>query len=246
MQNLQQNEFIWPLPFETHNLHTNDTMTTFKLYKNNSDNKILFFNMHDNENTAAEAGQQIIKENGGTFCELVGKGTRLIQFKINDKSIFIDPNRIFTDEGIIANLELLNEYSNQAFLEIKSFSKQIIELLDFENHELVVGLHNNPKDSYSVYDYLGEGNEKQYAETVNFIPGTNPNNFYLTNSEKYYNILSKKGYNVILQSKTNPYNDGSLLDYCSKHNINFINLEVETGDLNSQLIMSKELYELLD
>jgi len=62
--------------------------------------KILLFNMHDDENTAVDAARSFVKINGGTMVELTHTGERLITFDLYDRTYKVDPNRIFTPDGI--------------------------------------------------------------------------------------------------------------------------------------------------
>ncbi len=68
---------------------------------------LLYYNMHDDESTSADAAKEIIEEEGGVLYELVHSGYRYIGFSVDSVRYEIDPNRIYTEAGIWRELRRL-------------------------------------------------------------------------------------------------------------------------------------------
>ena len=62
--------------------------------------KHLFCNLHDDENTAVQAGLVALRRSGGRLVELQHGGQRDIAFRLDGGDFAVDPNRIFTTEGV--------------------------------------------------------------------------------------------------------------------------------------------------
>jgi hypothetical protein len=85
--------------------------------------KFVYFNIHDNENTAVEAAKEIIEKYGGTLIELRNNGKRLINFSLKDEQFTFDPNRIFTKVGIRKTLKNNGGYTIEAERETNKFAE---------------------------------------------------------------------------------------------------------------------------
>ena len=110
---------------------------------------VLLYNMHDNENTSATAGRIVSRKYGGEYFELIHDGKRNISFQVGEDSIHIDPNRIYTDAGIWAQLEKNKNSDTTVFLAIQSWRNSLLTILDVKHRELVIALHNNTNQYYT-------------------------------------------------------------------------------------------------
>ena len=73
---------------------------------------LVFINLHDDEFTAVEAIKKILEQEGGLLIEIENKGKRDLKFKIGNTFYTVDPNRIFSREGITASLKEKSRYSS--------------------------------------------------------------------------------------------------------------------------------------
>ena len=107
------------------------------------DSPVLLYNMHDNENTSAIAGRIISENFGGQYFELVHSGDRNIGFANGEDSIYIDPNRIYTDTGIWLQLAKNNSTDTILFEYIAEWRDTLLSILKINERALVIALHNN-------------------------------------------------------------------------------------------------------
>lgn len=135
-------------------------------------NGLVYFSMHDDENTSVEAALAMLPHTNGCLVELrhfgdLADNARHISFLHQQKIYTFDPNRIFTDSdsvraetlldrrGLVQAAHHLKKIANKARIPteaecyevartvLKSFADSILYELDTFNINLLVALHNN-------------------------------------------------------------------------------------------------------
>jgi len=215
----------------------------FIVYHSSDSTGIVYFNMHDNENTAVEAAKYLVDTLSGKFIELCAQGVRLVSFKIDSIGYQFDPNRIYTDSGIIKTLKKYGNYSEKAFNEVKLFSDFITKKL-LADANVIVAVHNN-SNGYSINDYKKGGVYQTDAEKLYFNENQCPNDFFYVIESKHFDDLKSKQLNVVLQNNNSVTDDGSLSVFCSKNNKTYINVEAKIGHLNEQKEMLNTIHSYL-
>ncbi len=204
--------------------------------------KFVYFNLHDNENTSVEAAKEIIKKYGGTLVEIENGDKRLISFSLKDEEFTFDPNRIFTRVGIKTTLENNGKYTIEAESETNKFAEKLKNLL--KNVRLIIALHNNNNENYSIKSYLTGGEYESDAKLVNINSEIDIDDFFFVTGNVFFNFLKEKNQNVALQDNANVTDDGSLSVYCGRQKISYINVEAENGHLAEQTKMLEILQKL--
>lgn len=206
--------------------------------------KPLYFNIHDDENTSVEAAKAVADRQGGKVVELKHTGKRLISFKLQNKPYMIDPNRIYTKNGVNKTLLKNGKTSPEAESEVGRFSSKLIA--DFlTQSEVVIALHNNTNNEYSAKSYEKGGEFETDAAQVFVNPANDIDDFFFVTEQIHFTKIKEKGFNVILQDNDNVTDDGSLSVYCGKAKIKYINVEAEHGHLSEQIRMLEVLNEVL-
>lgn len=211
--------------------------TTVSIYRiQHGDKPITYYNMHENETTSIEAGDEVILDNQGRFIRLKSEGNRNVTFTLNGENYTFDPNRIYTQHGAEATLKSLGNYSEEARDITYDFAMQVVDtfILDVK---LVVTLHNNSAGGYSARSYLPGGSYAADNATVYIKDGTDPDDFFYVTEQRFYDYLTEKGYNVVLQNNEEVVDDGSLSVFCGYNDISYINVEAQSGHLDEQLEM---------
>ena len=204
---------------------------------------IIYFNMHDNENTAVTAADSIVSQHGGQFIELKHRGKRWVEIKTVDKTSFcFDPNRIFTDLGIYKTLRTCLSYNIENQKLVKNFANFITDSL-LNKPKIIIALHNNV-NGYSIKEYLEKGLYRHNADKIHVNEDLSIYDFYLVNDSTHFDYFQRLNYNVVLLSK-NADDDGSLSVYCQQENIPYINVEAKEGHFQEQYKMLKEIQELI-
>lgn len=207
---------------------------------------LLFFNMHDDENTAVEAGLRVIELRGGRLLELQHSGNRLVSFEIASNTYKFDPNRIFTPLGIKKTLDRYSQAAPSAVQAVQSFSNSLIEDSRLGETELIVTLHNNGEGEYSAESYLPEGEYAIDAEAVHIQAGLDPDDFFFVTQDRLFQLFKSAGYNVVLQNNATVTDDGSLSVWAGRERIPYINVEAQHGHLAEQVEMVLEVYRIAD
>lgn len=244
---LVQNSFATNVKSESISIELGDTTIQIaSYYKYKTDHpKIVFFNMHDNENTAVEAANNFINQNKGYLIEIKAQNERLITFILNGRNYIFDPNRIFTDMGINGTLKKYNKtYSEEAFQAVKEFALRLKNILIQTDPKIIVTIHNNTNGKYSIHTYLPGNALANDAKRIHLNKDKDPDNFFFVTISLFFDYFAEKGFNVILQDNEKVIDDGSLSIYCTQQKIPYINIDVEHGYSEQQFEMIKEVDKL--
>ena len=207
-------------------------------YGERTDN--VFINLHDDEITSVDAAKRVLEEYGGLLIEVENNAQRNIRFKLDRFFYQVDPNRIFSEEGIKKSLEQLGITSGKAVDEVEKLGQRIIQLIP-EEAKCIIALHNNTPDLFSVAEYASGNKRSVDCKKVYISPEQDTDDFFLTTDNNIYEKLADKGFNTILQDNKNCTEDGSLSVYCGKKSIRYVNCETEHGKAEQYYEMIKAL-----
>lgn len=212
--------------------------TEIVLYRAGDKNaKLVMYNMHDNENTSALAGRVMAYKYGGEYYELIHNGKRNISIAFGKDSIHFDPNRIYTDAGVWAQLKRNKVTDTLAFKMIAAWRDQLLSLLHLEDRSLVIALHNNTNQNYGFRSYM-PGEEYQYEAHALFKGNVrDKDDFYFVTEHAILHKLAQGKYHVILQDNETMTDDGSLSVYCGQLGIDYVNVEAQHGHIIRQIKM---------
>ncbi|MDB6125678.1 MAG: hypothetical protein JWQ71_4671 [Pedosphaera sp.] len=202
-------------------------------------------NVHDDENTSVEAGKINLNQYGGRLIELVHSGERLVTFKLDGKQYSFDPNRVFSDVGIVATLKKHSSYSEAAHKEIKSFATAYLKHFTLDKEPVIIALHNTVDGTFSVESFVPGASLASDAAAAYASPNRNKFDFFYVTDKKFYDYLKARDFNVVLQDNDRVTEDGSLSVYFSRKGIPYINIEAEIHNLNNQIEMVKVTHEML-
>ncbi len=202
-------------------------------------------NLHEDEQTSIEASLDYLSDAPGSLTYLNHDETRRIEFTIETDTFSIDPNRIFTDTGIEMTLEDGGSYSDDAHEEVRQLADIILEEFRFFDHDVVIAMHNNGLNGYSIESYTDDGNLSDDAELVLIEEDEDINDFYYLTDRRFYDYLTERGYNAMLQDENNVTNDGSLSVFSGMEGKPYINIEAGHGHLEKQIEMILAVEEML-
>ena len=206
-------------------------------------------NVHDNENTATKAARKFINANGGTLIGFQNSEKRRITFTLGSrKNYSIDPNRMFTHAGIMADLS--PSKNPEAIAAIKVFAQEFITNFNLDNpsDNLMIAIHNNADDdavgkkSYLVSSYLDHQIHAEEREDIYINPNSNLDNFFITNDPAIFESLKEKKLNVVLHKAVD---DGSLAYYSKQRGIRYVNIETQHRHQTTQIEMISALYGII-
>ncbi len=207
--------------------------------------KLLFCNLHDDENTAVEAGLIALRRFGGRLVELQHGGTRDIRFRLDGETFAVDPNRIFTTEGARRILAKLSRRTIEAERAVDRFAKDLLSIYAIEKSDVVIALHNSTEGHYSALSYEKGGELASDAAAVFIKDGSDPDDFFFVTETAVFDALRRRGFNVVLQDNRRVTDDGSLSVYCGRAGVRYINVEAQHGHLEPQVAMILALRDVL-
>lgn len=205
---------------------------------------IVFINLHDDEATSVDAAKRILEEYGGMLIEIENNAQRNIRFRLGKYFYEIDPNRIFSKEGIKRSLLQSGRTSPKAIDESAKLGERILKLIP-EQTGCIIALHNNTPDHFSALEYTPGNKRAAESKKVYINPDQDADDFFLTTDNSLYEKLADKRYNTILQDNKNCTEDGSLSVYCGRKNIRYVNCETEHGKTEQYYDMIKSLLKIL-
>lgn len=197
---------------------------------------VIYLNLHENETTSVLAAKDYLATRNGRLIVVKQKGNRNLSFIQKGIRFQFDPNRMFTKNGRIATVKLLNKkYIQSAEETVEEFSDKIISRI--RNAKLVVALHNNTNGKpLSAASY-----KNRYLN-----PSMDPDDFILTTEKSIYDQLKAKKINTVWETTSTSVDDGSLAYYCSKKNIPYVNVEAQHGHRSQQLKLLNALTSIIN
>jgi hypothetical protein len=207
--------------------------------------KYLFCNLHDDENTAVEAGLEALRKLKGRLVELRHGGKRDITFRLDGETFAVDPNRIFTTAGVHDTLAKRSRRTATAERAVEGFAQSLLDVYSIERTDAVIALHNNSEGHYSALSYAKGGELASDAAAVFIKDGNDPDDFFFVTETAVFDALRRRGHNVVLQDNHRVTDDGSLSVYCGRANVRYINVEAQHGHLERQVAMILAADEVL-
>ncbi len=191
----------------------------------------VLLSLHNNETTSIEVAKEFVNKNGGLFIELQNQQQRMVCVSLYNKTIAMDPNRIFTPEGRMAGLRKASNKDERFARQIAEFSQFILN--EIPANKVIIAMHNNTDGEYSIRSYVKHPAIKRDAKEVHVNPEMDEDDFFYTTSKPIFEQLKARNYNVVLQS-SKAYDDGSLSIYCGRMNLPYVNIETEMGHSEEQ------------
>lgn len=221
-----------------------NTTIPIKIQQFGERNDIVYLNLHDDEITSVEATKNLLEKEGGMLIEIENNQKRNIRFQSGSLFYTVDPNRIFSKNGITKSLSENGRSGKKAITEVEKLAERILQLFP-ENPSCIIALHNNTSGMYSATSYAPGNKRSSDARKVYINKKHDADDFFLTTDENLYNQLAETGFNTILQDNKKCAEDGSLSVYCGKKNIRYVNLETEHDKPELYFEMMKKLISVL-
>ncbi|MBA5248538.1 MAG: LD-carboxypeptidase [Gammaproteobacteria bacterium] len=198
-----------------------DTPITIEIIQSDKSGA-LFFHPHEDEKTAYEQTKKIIHQYGGKLVSIKQHGKRLLEITHQGNLYRVDPNRIFSKQGIKDSLTKYGKFNADVAKSVQDFADRVSSLVIAK---LVIAVHNNYDKNYNISSYKNSDEVKCYYQN----PKQGTGEFFYTTDERFFNFAKVAGYNVVLQSNKIK-NDGSFSVYAALQGVQYVNLEVKRGD----------------
>ena len=215
-------------------------------------------NLHDDESTSVDAALAVAAETGGVVVELVHSGARNLAFGLHASRYGVDPNRMFTPEGLGRSLGALSlgwdagtrdrpqaARQSQATRAVEALADHVLTQTGLQDAAVVVTLHNNTPDSYSAASYLAGAEYATDAAAVTVVPGSDADDFFFVTDRRLYDALVARGFNAVLQDNARATDDGSLSVWAARNARPYVNVEAQHGHVAEQTRMMEALVEVL-
>ncbi len=132
-----------------------------------------------------------------------------------------------------------------AFRILRGFADSLLTLLQIDSQNLVIALHNNKEEGYSMASYLVDSIYQNEAQAVYIGMHPDPDDFYFVTERRLFEALQPNHFHIVLQDNTHVTDDGSLSVYCGKRGIHYVNVEAQHEHLKDQRMMLKILLKRL-
>lgn len=203
--------------------------------------KIILIRLHGDEHDASAVGQWWVETHGGSFLDIQNP-TRELQFDLKGKTWTVDPNRIFSAEGIKKTLSSFGcspvPYTVNA---VKEFSTQVLNQFFGKTH--LIALHNNMQFNITLYEK--EGELALAAKDVHRNMNEDPHDFVLVTQKKDFDALKKLDVNVVWENKDVSDHPGSVSEFCIAKGMRYFNIEAKQGHLEQQKKLLEKVASLI-
>ncbi len=210
----------------------------------------MFVNVHENESTSVDAARAVIKKGGGVLVLLHQGKTRNLNFTYRGRAYTVDPNRIYTREGIIASLKSLSRKAEKPVVDfVEDVGLQILAAMGenlYPKHRVIVALHNNTEGSLSIASYDVAKPLRQGVAKVVKSRTADPDASFLVTDVRLFDALAKgRVWNVVLQHTATAPDDGSLSIVAGQFKVPYVNIEAQHGHLSMQITMVRKAHGIL-
>ncbi|MFD1553116.1 hypothetical protein DNU06_12360 [Putridiphycobacter roseus] len=228
---------------QTSNITLGDS--TIQLVKafNAPASKVLFFNMHEDEQTSIEVSKAFGQGHAINFVYLHHQLTRRVFYNVGKREFSIDPNRIYTKKGRRKTIAPWRPFAFKANNEAAKLANTILSLI--KPFKTIVTMHNNTDVEYTIKSYLPEGEEAKNTADIHVSDKWDADDFVYTTSVDFFHHLKAADVNVILQDNVKFVNDGSLSVFCGINGIDYLNIEAQKGHFDAQLKLTEIVYHML-
>ena len=211
-----------------------ETTIEIEIYQCSSHTALIYFHPHEDEITSDKITHKTIDERGGTGYFLRHNGDRLITFTLKNKTYKIDPNRMFSIEGIGKDLKLNGNSSKEAIEIINQFAIWLVGLISSKR---VIAVHNNLNQDYNILSYIDKNNNPvEGIDAVYINEKENTGNFIYTNNIGLFSVAKINEINAVLQGDSIlNIDDGSYSLFAQKNNIDYTNIEATIGDSKNNM-----------
>ncbi|MFK8037524.1 MAG: hypothetical protein AB8B74_04490 [Crocinitomicaceae bacterium] len=228
---------------QTENINLGDS--TIQLIKdfNSPDSKVLFLNIHEDEETSIAVSKAFGQGHAINFGYLHHQQTRRVFYNVGNRQFSVDPNRIYTKKGRRKTIEPWRPFASKANHIAAKLANTILDLI--RPFKTIVTMHNNTDVEYSIKSYLPGGTEAKNTAEIHISDKWDHDDFIYTTSVDFFNHLKEADINVILQDNIKFVNDGSLSVYCGINGIDYLNIEAQKGHFDEQLRLTEIVYHML-
>lgn len=119
------------------------------------------------------------------LIEIENNLERNLRFQLDDYFCEVDPNSIFSKEGIKKSQEEFSRSSFNAIAEAFYFGQQIIRLIPGEA-KCIISLLNNTAGLFSVTEYAAGNSRSADSRKVFIHAEQDPDDFFLTTNTHLY------------------------------------------------------------
>ena len=130
----------------------------------NADEIGVLLSIHDDENTSIDAYNAVIdKCLEFSLIELKQSGNRLISFEHLGIAYSVDPNRIFSRNGLINSIKKYNpRYPDQVIRGFSEFASKLLnDIIPKSKDIYIIALHNNGQNNLSINSYIDSKEAKE-------------------------------------------------------------------------------------
>lgn len=227
----------------THTLRLEDEKVWVHIYQRPGSD-LQFVNVHDNENTSAEAAKAFILSKGGRLVELEHGRGRTVVIRRSGVLHRFDPNRMFSEAGLRQSLDYFHNLSDENLVLAARFAADVEAFIEIEPGKPIVAVHNNTDGKLTIHDFKpGEWYGDDTRE-VFINPAEDPDDFFFTNSPVLFKALKAMRYNVALMVE-NPPDRGTLANLVNARKGVYVLVEAEHDHLRQQIAMLEDLGRLL-
>ncbi len=198
--------------------------------------------VHGDELSAKECSLAWLAEQGGEFIDIENV-TREVRFEWDSEWHSVDPNRMFTSNGIANSLQEQGSQPTPELLNaVEPLAQKISQLL--QPASTVIAMHNNLDFNIRYYQAGGECIES--ADGVHQNTDMHPHDFVLVTARNDFDILKAANVNVVLLNDVVTDHSGSLSEHCMARGQRYFNIEAYRGHLQEQQRMLRVIMDYVN
>ena len=191
----------------------------------NASRSYVLVSLHSNESAVIRTTMDFARSHDVFFLRLLNQEQQKISVNLLDTKLSIDPNTIFTTEGLKNNLKLYGGWNRDMAMQLQKFARVLVGEM---RREVIVSVHAKDREQV-ISDFTEGGRYHRQAKDAYQNSQQDGQDFFITTEPELYKKLKEKNYNVVLQNRSWVHDDGSLAVYCDKEKKAYIQIETRPG-----------------
>jgi hypothetical protein len=198
---------------------------------------LTLIHLHEDEPTAVQATVSVLQKRGGRLIDLVHSGHRRVTFSLEGVNYSFDPNRIFSNDGLMKTLRGDVPIPAGAYEAVRKFAEEFVSFFKLDAQPILIAVHNNGEGDLSIYSYQPGHTYAADAEQLAISSEADPDDFFYVTHGPFFEKLRAARCHVVLQNNQILRDDGSLSVFAGRRGIPYINVEAENAHLTTQIQM---------
>lgn len=207
---------------------------------------LVFFAPHENEHLINPTAIDEVQQHGGRLLIMRQAGKRLLELTFKEGNAWLDPNRMFTADGVRSSImrenpDISATLAEKAIARGVQIGRFALAIMALDSKSIIITLHNNTpgydNDGKGGVGTVAMGRYQKLAEKGAYfledlhIGRHDEDDFFFITDRRDFEHMKRDNWNLVLQNPgvatRRDEDDGSLSVYAAQIGLRYFNIEAQ-------------------